>query len=320
MSRQAHLPPRCPFQKKTISRHDPALPTLDNHVYLHTRHHKSVSQSSIGEEKPAWLDDLLDDSDSNSGSILHRRSASDSLTLLDDHVPLASLSHLNGSDTPASCESDGSLESASIYGPNSPRAKGKISFPENAIVSALSEYVSHEHLWHLKDSICASGAANLESVDDTRGVSGAANLELVEDTHGSAGEIIAETKPVKRYPGQRSRVRKLQYIAELERTVNILQKVEMEMASKIASLVQQRLALSMENSKLKQRAFRLQHEKQFVDGQYKSLRKEVERLKSYLAHAYGNKDSSNFSLSSPAELASTAATWQMLDMGKLDLN
>lgn len=305
MSRQAHLPPRCPFQKKTISRHDPALPTLDNRVYLHTRHHKSVSQSSIGEEKPDWLDDLLDDSDSNSGCILHRRSASDSLTLLDDHVPLASINQLSGSDTPASCESDGSLESASIYGPNSPRAKGKISFSENAIVSALSEYVSHDHLWHLNDSICTSGAANLESV---------------EDTHGSAGEMIAETKPVKRYPGQRSRVRKLQYIAELERTVNILQKVEMDMASKVASLVQQRLALSLENNKLKQRAFRLQHEKQIVDGQYKSLRKEVERLQTYLARAHGSKVSTNFSLSSPAELASTAATWQMLDMGKLDLN
>ncbi|CDO99941.1 unnamed protein product [Coffea canephora] len=305
MSRQAHLPPRCPFQKKTISRHDPALPTLDNHIYLHTRHHKSVSQSSIGEEKPAWLDDLLDDSDSNSGYILHRRSASDSLTLLDDHVPLASINQLSGSDTPASCESDGSLESASIYGPNSPRAKGKISFPENAIVSALSEYVSHEHLWHLNDSICASGAANLESVEDTR---------------GSAGEMIAETKPVKRYPGQRSRVRKLQYIAELERTVNILQKVEMDMASKVASLVRQRLALSLENNKLKQRALRLQHEKQIVDGQYKSLRKEVERLKTYLAHAHGSKVSTNFSLSSHAELASAEATWQMLDMGKLDLS
>ncbi|KAL3520919.1 hypothetical protein ACH5RR_019068 [Cinchona calisaya] len=305
MSRQAHLPPRCPFQKKSINRHDLVSPTLNSGTCLHPRHHKSVSQSSIADEKPAWLDDLLDDSDPNSSGILHRRSASDSLTLLDDIVPLTSLNQLSGSDSPASYETDGRLESAAIYGPNSPRAKEKTTFHENAILSALSEYVSHKHLWHLHESVCVSGASNLDSVEDVR---------------ASTGEIIAETKPVKRHPGQRSRVRKLQYIAELERTVNILQKVETDMASKIASLVQQRLTLSLENNKLKQRAVRLKQEKQMVDGQYKSLRKELERLKSYLAYTHENEVSANFRLSSSVELARTEATWQMLDMGKLDLN
>lgn len=187
MSRQAHLPPRCPFQKKTITRHDQVSATLNNGTHFHPRHHKSVSQSSITEEKPDWLDDLLDDSDSNSNGILHRRSASDSLTLLDDLVPLTSLNQLSGGYTSASCGTDGRLESASIYGPNSPRAKAKITFPENAIVSAISEYVSHEPLWHLNDNICVSGAVNLESV---------------ENTCGSAGEIIAETKPAKRFDSE----------------------------------------------------------------------------------------------------------------------
>ncbi|KAL3523677.1 hypothetical protein ACH5RR_016511 [Cinchona calisaya] len=299
MSRQAHLPPRCPFQKKTITRHDQVSPALNNGTHFHSWRHKSVSQSSIAEEKPAWLDDLLDDSDSNSGGILHRRSASDSLILLDDLVTLTSLNQLSGSNTSASCETDGRLESASIYGPNSPCAKGKITFLENATVSALSE-----HFWHLNDSICVSEAANWNSE---------------QNTCGSAGEIIAETKPVKRHPGQRSRVRKLQYIAELERTVNILQKAETDMASRVASLLQQRLALSLENNKLKQQAVSLQQEKQIVDGHYKSLTKEAERLKSYLAFACGNEVSTNSRLSHSGKLASSQA-WHMLDMGKLDLN
>lgn len=48
----------------------------------------------------------------------------------------------------------------------------------------------------------------------------------------------------------------------------MLQKAETEMASKVASLLQQRLALSLENNKLKQQAVRLQQEKQIVDGEF----------------------------------------------------
>lgn len=181
MSRQAHhhLPPRCPFQKKTVARptNDPVSPTLHKDTTTgstSSRHHKSVSQSYIIEEQPAWLDDLLDDSDPNS-ILHHRRSASDSLTMLDDLVPLTNLDKIY--------ETDESLESA-IYGPNSPRRKGKLSFPENAIVSALSEYVSHKHLEHLDEAICVPGTAYLRSME--------------EDSCASIGEVNPDTKPIKR--------------------------------------------------------------------------------------------------------------------------
>lgn len=307
MSRQAHLPPRCPFQKKTVARptNDPVSPTLHKDTGSYSRHHKSVSQSYIIEEQPAWLDDLLDDSESNSNSILHRRSASDSLTMLDDLVPLTNLDKIYERHTSAAYESDESLESA-IYGPNSPRRKGKLTFPENAIVSALSEYVSHKHLEHLDEAICVPGTAYQGSM---------------EDTCASVGEVNPETKPIKRHPGQRSRVRKLQYIAELERTVDILQKVESDLASRVGSLFQQRLALSVENNKLKQKVIRLQQQKLFADGEYQSLKKEVERLKASLAYRSSDKAvRSNFRLNAASELTSSGANWQMLDMGKLDLN
>lgn len=183
MSRQAHhLPPRCPFQKKTVARptNDPVSPTLHKDTATYSRHHKSASQSYILEEQPAWLDDLLDDSEpnSNSNSILHhhRRSASDSLTMLDDLVvPLTNLDKIYERHTYD--ETDESLESA-IYGPNSPRRKGKLTFPENAIVSALSE-----HLEHLDEAICVPGTAYLGSM---------------EDSCASVGEVNPETKPIKR--------------------------------------------------------------------------------------------------------------------------
>lgn len=54
-------------------------------------------------------------------------------------------------------------------------------------------------------------------------------------------------------------------------------------------------------------------------AQYRSLRKELERLKC-LAHSRNGKLSTNFRLSSAAEMTGLDAAWQMLDFGKLDLN
>ncbi|XP_055831261.1 basic leucine zipper 6 [Solanum dulcamara] len=306
MSRQAHLPPRCPFQKKplTFPVQDPFSPPPHQHNPLPPRHQKSISQSFILEEQPAWLDELLNDSGSNSSGILHRRSASDSLTLLDGLVSLEGFDKFDETESNASCESDSSSKTNCIYGPNSPRGKSNITFAENAIVSALSEYVSPNPLQYLDRCISVSGAAQSESV---------------VNASGAADDVSAEAKPMKRHPGQRSRFRKLQYIAELERTVNTYEAIESDLTAKVASLLQQRVTLSMENRELKQQMLRLQQEKVIIDAQYRSLRKELERLKC-LAHSRNGKLSTNFRLSSATEITGSDTAWQMLDFRKLDLN
>ncbi|KAL7184958.1 hypothetical protein ACSBR2_026992 [Camellia fascicularis] len=296
MSRQAHLPPRCPFQKGTVTR-----PIHDSYP----RHQKSISQSSILEEQPAWLDDLLSDLDANSKGILHRRSTSDSVTLLDGLVSLPTLPPLSNEENLSSSETGRVLESACMYGPNSPRRKDKVTFPENAVVSALSEYLPQNPMQY---------------TDGDLNVSGMMQCDLARDVGGSAWDANNETKAMKRHSGQRSRVRKLQYIAELERTVDDLQTSESELALRVASLLQQRVALSMENSKLKQQVARLQQEKLIVDGHYQSLRKEVERLKLCLAYSSNSNVGTKFRSSSTSDGCSLDALWQMLDMGKLDLN
>lgn len=185
MSRQAHLPPRCPFQKKplTCPVQDPFSPPPHQHNPLPPRHQKSISQSSILEEQPAWLDELLNDSGSNSSGIFHRRSASDSLTLLDGLVSLEGFDKFDETESNASCESDSSSKTNCIYGPNSPRGKSNITFAENAIVSALSEYVSPNPLQYLDRCISVSGAAQSESVGNAS---------------GAADDVSAEAKPMKR--------------------------------------------------------------------------------------------------------------------------
>ena len=185
MSRQAHLPPRCPIQKKPIagSIHD----TVSHPLHIngsYPRHYKSASQSSILEEQPAWLDDLLSDSDLNSKGIPHRRSVSDSIALLD------SLADVFPSLTPHADDANidvnetcSGLESACTYGPNSPRQKSNVTFTENAIVSALSEYVSQDPVPYIDESLCISAIPYSHSEGD--------------DCH-SIGELDTEKKAEKR--------------------------------------------------------------------------------------------------------------------------
>ncbi|KAK6135942.1 hypothetical protein DH2020_030325 [Rehmannia glutinosa] len=243
MSRHAQLPPRCPLQKKPMapqanfSISSPSCKDIDFHP-MQRGHYKS---NSILEEQPAWLNDLLSDIDSI--SMVH------------------------------SCEPDDGLGSSCMYGPNSPRRKNTLEYPEKEIVLAFFECVTPSPLQHL---------------DGYSSVSGVLPSDF-GDASPSAGEISNENKPMKRHPGQRSRARKLQYISELERTVDVLQNLGSELAVRVASLIQQHAALLLENNTLKQRLLRMKQEKFIVDGEYQSLKKEVDRLKIGLAISANNK-------------------------------
>ena len=175
MSRQSLLPPRCPFQKPVVSR-----PIHDSYP----QHHRSPSQGSILGEKPAWLDDLLSDEDADSRGTCLRRSASDSVTLLEGIVDSFSGSTpYNNEAASGGGETCSGLESASMYGPNSPRRRGNVTFSENAIASALSEYAFQNPLQYVDGSLCIWGNTPLDSMGNAC---------------GSAGELNGETSTVKR--------------------------------------------------------------------------------------------------------------------------
>lgn len=189
MSRQPHLPPRCPFQKKHVSGpiHDPISPPQRAESYV--RHHKSSSQSSILEDQPAWLDNLLSDPGANSVGILHRRSASDSVTLLDGIVgSFLDLNPRNDDKNLDGHEACSGLESSCLYGPNSPRKRSNLTFAGNAIVSALSESALENHL--------------LQYVDESLCISGVIPSDLNGDIHTLTGEHNAETKMTKRFESE----------------------------------------------------------------------------------------------------------------------
>ncbi|CAE6086684.1 unnamed protein product [Arabidopsis arenosa] len=281
MSRPAQLPPRCPIQR--------------NYSRL--------------EDQPAWLDELLGEKTDGllTGGGPLRRSASDSIVLLGDIS--AHFSGFNQSEDEESLSSEacGDLESACVYGPNSPRAKNNSSFSNNPIASAFSDY----------------GSQNL---DDT--VKGITCSPVAESACGSMGIPNA-----KRYmcvhkdePGQRSRVRKLQYIAELERTVGMLQTVEADLSVRVASLLQTRATLSLENSQLKQQMAILKQDKLIREGEYQLLKKEAQRLKSGLGYLGSNNNNNRLVRSYSAgsnvapRTASSHLDWNLLDLTKLNLN
>ncbi|KAI3705270.1 hypothetical protein L1987_75505 [Smallanthus sonchifolius] len=298
MSRQPQLPPRCPISKSNSL--DPPSSVAWNNEYSRYRHHKSVSQSFDVEEQPEWLDDLLGDWDPGFELKSHRRAASDSGTILDELVELPNLNTEKDDQTAATA-----LDSGCVYGPNSPRSKDKVSVQENAIVSALSEYASHGPVKYVNSDPFVSGFPQLDSVQDP------------------AGEANLEAKPLKRHSAQRSRVRKLQYIAELEKTVENYQNIVSELVVRVKSLAEQRVYLSMENKQLKQQLGMLQQEKFVMERQYQRMRNEIEGLKRHLAYSRnGSKVRTHVrsSSSGDAEKLNVEASWHMIDMGKLHIN
>ncbi|XP_038996737.1 basic leucine zipper 61-like [Hibiscus syriacus] len=100
----------------------------------------------------------------------------------------------------------------------------------------------------------------------------------------SNGDSIVDPKRVKRIlanrqSAQRSRVRKLQYISQLERSVATLQTEVSALSPRVAFLDHQRLILNVDNGALKQRIAALAQDKIFKDAHQEALKKEIERLR-----------------------------------------
>uniref|UniRef100_A0A0A9GFA0 BZIP domain-containing protein n=1 Tax=Arundo donax TaxID=35708 RepID=A0A0A9GFA0_ARUDO len=309
MSRSPHLPPRCPPPGPQLTRRDDSL---------FTQSCRFPSEDPFFGEPPCWLDDLLADSGKIPNLPPLRRTCSDSDAILDALSAFQSPIHpieegdlhpvaedQESSDAVKGCESGSVIEDSCVYGPNSPRQKSMLTTSESSMVSAVLENVPSNPLQYL-------------TIDTSSGVNGNAS----SGTTGASDNFNHpdQEKSFKRRSGQRSRVRKLQYIAELERTVDSLQNMGADLAVQVASLFQLRNALSMENKQLRMQISSLQHAKLINDGQTRALKNEAERLKQMSAcHRRSRSVTSCYDPSVFAADAS-AVNWQMLDMGKLSLN
>lgn len=269
-------------------------------------------------EPPCWLDDLLADSGKIPNLPLLRRACSDSDAILDAlrtfQSPIFSIEEGDlqpagetgdSLDAAVRGESGSGVEVSCVYGPNSPRQKCRLTSSESSIVNAVLENVPSNPLQYL-------------TIDPSTGLHG-----NVANAKGDACDDVNhldQDKSFKRRSGQRSRVRKLQYIADLERTVDSLQNIGADLAVRVASHFQLRNALSRENMQLRRQIASLQQAKLMKDGQTHFLKKETERLKEIsVRHRRSRSVTSCFE---PVSVGAdpSAINWQTFDMSKLSLN
>ncbi|KAF7089736.1 hypothetical protein CFC21_092625 [Triticum aestivum] len=309
MSRSPHLPPRCPPLGPQITGRDDSL---------FTQSCRFPSEDPFFGEPPCWLDDLLADSGKMPNLPPLRRACSDSDAILDalrtiqspifpiEEGDLQPAGETGDSlDAAVRGESDSGVEVSCVYGPNSPRQKCRLTSSESSIVNAVLENVPSNPLQYLTIDPSTSLHGNVAN----------AKGDACDDVNH-----LDQDKSFKRRSGQRSRVRKLQYIADLERTVDSLQNMGADLAVRVASHFQLRNALSMENKQLRRQIASLQQAKLMKDGQTHFLKKETERLKQISArHRRSRSVTSCFE---PGSIGAdpSAINWQTVDMSKLSLN
>ncbi|KAL2893548.1 Basic leucine zipper 61 [Bienertia sinuspersici] len=122
---------------------------------------------------------------------------------------------------------------------------------------------------------------------------GGSNCSQVKPSGGSDCSRVKPTSASntdakrKQHNARRSRVRKLQYIAELEKNAQALQVAGAEASAQLEFLDQQNLILGMENRALKQRLESLSQEHYIKSMEQEILDKELARLQ-YLYHLQQN--------------------------------
>ncbi|PON58161.1 Basic-leucine zipper transcription factor [Trema orientale] len=312
--KHALLPPKSPFPSVSPSYADYVLsPAIGSKVVQKPRegnahHQRTSSESFLAEEQPSWLDDLLNEPETPVRRGGHRRSSSDSFAYVDaidvsnfDYAPQDDYKYRNLVPTPSWGSQDfdhhKDLRHASFY------AEMNLAKQKNrAWESPLNPVNNPSGLPSGKDNISHQGSGSFCMPQEADGHPSTASerRDIVEtsphdprtsekkdslSTKSSSSET--DTKRAKQQFAQRSRVRKLQYIAELERNVQALQasisssKAEgSEVSAELEFLNQQNLILSMENKALKQRLENLAQEQLIKYMEHEVLEREIGRLRS----------------------------------------
>jgi hypothetical protein len=113
-----------------------------------------------------------------------------------------------------------------------------------------------------------------------------------------------------RQSAQRSRVRKLQYISELERSVAALQTEVATIAPQVAFYEHRRSVLNVDNNTIKQRMAALAQSQHFKDAHNEALKKELQRLR----QLYQQQQ-----LQQPKTTTSSAFEYQQQQFSNLDM-
>ncbi|XP_052204718.1 uncharacterized protein At4g06598 [Diospyros lotus] len=299
------LPPKSPFPTTAPSYVDyissPAIGPkgIAKPREINSHHQRTSSESFLMEEQPSWLDELLNEPETPVRKGGHRRSSSDSFTYVDvvnaspiDYVPQDGQKYKNLISAPSWGSQDyehyKDVQHDSFYA--EPKSLGKsknlawdLSLSTKARPSALP---SGRDIQSSGSSCVPQELEQVSSTDTEKQDLAESGLhdpkaasERKDPSHAKPSASEADTKRAKQQYAQRSRVRKLQYIAELEGNVQALQAKGSETSAELEFLNQQNLILSMENKALKKRLDGLAQEQLIKYLEHEVLERELGRLR-----------------------------------------
>ncbi|KAK4792605.1 hypothetical protein SAY86_023040 [Trapa natans] len=329
--KQALLPPKCPFPSLSPSYVDyvsnPPIGTkaVQKPREGYANHQRTSSESFLMEEQPSWLDDLLDEPETPVRKGGHRRSSSDSFAYIDvasinrlDYTPQGDHKYRNMVASPGWRSQDFDGLASLATEPKYTKHKNKpwespvhgSLLPPGGLPSSRNNVASQ----------CTGASCPVQEVVKAIPTSGEKHGHLEASRNESKGpekkdnsnvkssSSDTDTKRAKQQFAQRSRVRKLQYIAELERNVQALQVDGSEISAEIGFLNQQNLILSMENKTLKQRLESLSQEQLIKYMEHEVLEREVVRLRTlYKQQQQAPQSSSTLQRTSSKDLDSQFA-------------
>uniref|UniRef100_A0A9I9DZF8 BZIP domain-containing protein n=1 Tax=Cucumis melo TaxID=3656 RepID=A0A9I9DZF8_CUCME len=274
----AQLPPKIP----SFPQNWPLFPPPPNSMPNNLSSPPPPPPSSSSSPAASWLDDFLDFSTARRG--LHRRSISDSIAFLETTTTTTAAITNPFSDQ---CRNS---SSAALLHPPPPFDR----LDDDQLMSMFSDDISIP--------LPPNSPSNPSTPSDQNSNNDDKNTPTDEQSQpppppSSAVDNSIDPKRVKRIlanrqSAQRSRVRKLQYISELERNVTTLQTEVSALSPRVAFLDHQRLILNVDNSALKQRIAALAQDKIFKDAHQEALKKEIERLRQ-VYHQQSMKKMSN---------------------------
>uniref|UniRef100_M1CBU5 Transcription factor RF2a n=3 Tax=Solanum tuberosum TaxID=4113 RepID=M1CBU5_SOLTU len=302
------LPPKSPFPSMAPSYVDYVPSSAFNQKGIqkpregHSHHQRTSSESCIIEEQPSWLDDLLNEPETHVRKGSHRRSSSDSFAYF-DYANAANLDYTVQVDNKfrnmphilswGSQDFDyykDARQTASFVDQNSSiRRKNRENDVSSTTVSHLRSLSSPGEDLRIQRSgspclpqdgdMSRSAGSDKQDVAESGPPYPKGSVEKKDSSQSKSSSSETDTKRAKQQFAQRSRVRKLQYIAELERNVQALQAEGSEVSAELEFLNQQNLILSMENKALKQRLENLAQEQLIKYLEHEVLERERGRLR-----------------------------------------
>lgn len=304
-ARNPLLPPKSPFPCPAPSYVDyvPSSATAQKTQKFregNSHHQRTSSESQLIDEQPSWLDELLNEPETPVRRSGHRRSSSDSFAYIDAanavNLDYASqnenkFKHMAPLPTWGSQDFDlfrDAHHASFIPEPNSSSKHKNRAWDSNLNLSGHSRgFPSPSNM--LKNSgvlraqqetdVLPSTASEREDAVESGPQVSKGSSEKKDSSHGKSAASDTDTKRAKQQFAQRSRVRKLQYIAELERNVQALQAEGSEVSAELEFVNQQNLILSMENKALKQRLESLAQEQLIKYLEHEVLEREIVRLR-----------------------------------------